>query len=104
MDKQQKITVYGHLGKKPELRQTKRATPFCTFTIAEHAQDAEAPRWHNIVMWDKDSKHWAKVLDKGSPVFVQGHMVEKEFKNELGEVKKYREINADAIGFVTLNN
>ncbi len=93
------ITLYGRLGKNPELRHTKKERPFCTFTLAEQVDGEEKPRWHNIVMWEKESEHWAKVLEKGTAVFVRGRIKERSFTNENGEVKIYKEINADAVGF-----
>ena len=90
---QQERTIYGRLGKNPELRMTKKDKPFCTFTLAEEITGSEGPRWHNVVMWEKDSEHWAKTLKKGAEVFVHGRIKEKVFND-----KAYSEINADAIG------
>lgn len=101
MNDQREITIYGRLGKNPELRQTKKDKPFCTFTLAEPVNDSDVPRWHNVVMWEKESEHWAEVLKKGMSVFVRGRIADREFKNEKGEIKKYKEVNADSIGFVS---
>jgi single-strand DNA-binding protein len=100
MSTPQTITIYGRVGKNPVLRRTKKQTPFCTFTVAEQVDGEEKPRWHNVVMWDKDSEHWAKVLRKGSSVFVRGRISEKEFKTDSGEIKGHKEVNAEAIGFL----
>ena len=96
------ITIYGRLCKNPQLRQTKKNKPFCIFTLAEQVHGQDNPRWHNVVMWEKDSEHWARVLIKGANVFVQGHIVSRDFTNKQGELKNYTEINADAIGFTDL--
>lgn len=100
MNNQLTITIYGRLGRNPELRQTKKCKPFCTFTLAEQIEGQEEPRWHYVVMWGKDSEHWGKVLKKGANVFARGRIEESEFKNQNGEIKKHRELNADSIGFV----
>lgn len=92
--KGQEVTIYGRLGKNPELRRTKREKSFCTFTLAEQVKGEENPRWHNIVMWEKECEHWAKILRKGNPVIVRGRVVERVFKD-----RPYVEVNADAIGF-----
>lgn len=101
MNNQRETTIYGRLGKNPELRQTKKEKPFCTFTLAEQIDGNDNPRWHNIVMWEKESEHWAKVLKKGMSVFVRGRIADRQFKNENGETKKYKEVNADSIGFIS---
>lgn len=91
--KGQEVTIYGRLGKNPELRRTKREKSFCTFTLAEQVEGEENPRWHYIVMWERESEHWAKILKKGTAVIVRGHVVERAFKD-----RTYVEVNADAIG------
>jgi len=90
----QERTIYGRLGKKPELRFTKNDKPYCTFTLAEELHGEDKPRWHNVVMWEKDSEHWSKTLQKGVEIFVHGRIQEKIFND-----KPYSEINADTIGF-----
>ena len=99
MYNQREVTIYGRLGKKPDLRLTKKEKPFCYFTLAELVEGEEAPRWHNIVIWGKEAEHWSSVLNKGTSVFVRGRMVDREYKSDSGELKIYREVNADAIGF-----
>ena len=99
---QHERTIYGRVGKNPILRQTKKNKPFCTFTLAEEIHGEDKPRWHNIVMWDKEAEHWANVLKKGMAVFVQGRTSRREFMSKNGELKNYTEINADAIGFLSL--
>ncbi len=99
MNNQREVTIYGRLGKKPYLRFTKKEKPFCFFTLAEQVEGEEAPRWHNIVMWGKEAELWSSVLNKGTSVFVRGRIVGREYKSDSGELKNYREVNADAIGF-----
>jgi len=94
----QNIKIYGRLGKNPELRRSKNNKSFCTFSIAEEVPGEKTPRWHNIVIWEKDSEHWAKTLKKGTGVFVQGRMKVREFRTQNGEIKIYREINAQELG------
>ena len=100
MNNQPTITIYGRLGKNPELRQTKKCKPFCTFTLAEKIEGKEEPHWHNIVMWEKDSEHWAKVLKKGANIFVRGHISDREFKTNSGKIRLFSNVNAEDIGFI----
>ena len=101
MNNQLTITIHGRLGKNPELRHTKKCKAFCTFSLAEQIEGQEEPRWHNVVMWEKDSEHWTKVLKKGANVFVRGRILEKQFKTRDGELKSFNEISAEDIGFVS---
>lgn len=101
MNNQREVTIYGRVGKNPELRQTKKERPFCIFMLAEQIDGSNTPRWHNIVMWEKESEHWAEALKKGMSVFVRGRIADRQFKNKNGETKKYKEVNADSIGFIS---
>jgi len=102
MNHANEITIYGRLGKNPELRLSKKSEAFCTFSVAEPIDGQDQPRWHNVVIWGKQAEHWAEVLKKGASVFVRGQKREREFTNSKGEQKLYQEVKADAVGFTNL--
>jgi single-stranded DNA-binding protein len=41
-------------------------------------------------------------LKKGTPVFIQGQINQREYINKQGEKKSYTEFKADTVGFVHL--
>lgn len=102
MNHTNEITIYGRLGRDPELRYTKKNVAFCTFSVAQKVEGQEAPNWHKIVLWGKEAEHWATNLKKGASVFVRGRNNEREFTNSMGIKKSYLEVKASAIGFTEL--
>lgn len=96
------ILIYGRVGKEPELKYTRKLEPVCHLTVAENIQDQEKPNWHKVIVWGKQAETCQVMLKKGGSVFVRGRIVEREFKNEQGEIKKYKEVNADLVGFTLL--
>src|SRR5690606_28384085 len=91
--------IFGRLGKNPELKYTRQQEPICRFTVAENSKDKETTEWHNIVVWGKQAEHCNMYLKKGSPVFVQGQKISKEYTNKLNEQKHFIEFKADFVGF-----
>lgn len=102
MNHPNEITIYGRLGRDPELRYTKKQEPLCTFSVAENVEGQDKPNWHNIIVWGKEAEHWASNLKKGTSVFVRGRKNEREFTNDKGIKKLYQEVKAEAIGFTGL--
>jgi single-strand DNA-binding protein len=99
MDNQKRIIFYGNLGKEPELKYTRKLEPVCNFSVAETIDGSEKPVWHKVIVWGKQAESCKVFLKKGGTVFIQGRVIEKEFTNERGELKKYKEVNADKIGY-----
>ena len=102
MNNQEHITIFGRLGKKPELTYTKKLEAVCQFTLAEKVIGSDVPKWHRVVLWGKLAEHCSVILRKGVPVFVHGRIKEREFKNFEGETRRYRELNGDNLGLSAL--
>tara|TARA_R110002049_G_scaffold274186_3_gene452128 strand:+ start:1075 stop:1383 length:309 start_codon:yes stop_codon:yes gene_type:complete len=98
MSKNEIITVYGRLGKDPELRYTKSRKAVCNFTIAEDIKGQEAPKWHQVVAWEKQAERCPVNLRKGDPVIVRGRMREHEFTGADGVLRQVCELHADFLG------
>ena len=72
-------TKLGFVGAKPELRATTGGVPVATFSLAtserwtdDAGQDQEETTWHRCVAFGKSAEIVAKLVDKGSLVYVQG--------------------------------
>ena len=72
-------TKLGFVGAKPELRATNSGVSVATFSLAtserwtdDAGQDQEETTWHRCVAFGKPAEIVAKLVDKGSLVYVQG--------------------------------
>ncbi len=99
MNDQKQIIIYGHLEKEPELKYTRNQNAICRFAVAEKIDGEEKPIWHKVIVWGEEAECCQVLLKKGGNVFVQGRVVEKEFRNEKGELKKYKEVTAYKVGY-----
>ena len=102
MNRATEITIYGRLGRDPELKYTKSREALCKFSLAEKVEGQEKPLWHNIVIWGNEAEHWSINLKKGSSIIVRGQNREREYTNDKGEKKNYQEVRAHAIGLTQL--
>lgn len=103
MTSQDKVLIYGRLGKNPELKYTKKSEPVCFFTIADNPNNSSHPRWHNVIVWGKQAEQCQVFLKKGFPVFVRGRILERSFESKTGEIKQFRELSADSVGIIHNN-
>jgi single-strand DNA-binding protein len=79
----------GNLTHDPELRKTTKGTSVCGFRLATNRrwQDTqgtlqEDTAYHRIIAWGHLGEHCAKLLKKGSPVFVSGRLNYREYDKD----------------------
>jgi single-strand DNA-binding protein len=98
-----KVMLLGNLGADPELRMTPNGSAVLKLRLAtsetyldRNKVRQERTEWHSIVIWGRRAEALAKILSKGSRVFIEGGLRTSSYEKN-GE-KRYRtEINADNI-------
>lgn len=95
-----RVQLAGHLGRDPELKQTKSGTSVCNLSVAttERRKDGDEwvnhTEWHTVVVWGKKAEFCAKDLRKGSFVTVSGSLYTETWEKD--GVKHYStKIKAD---------
>jgi len=95
-----KVTLVGHLGGDPEIRTLENGTPVGRFSVAtnENYKDKEGnwqsqTEWHNVVVW-RDLAERAKILKKGSTVYVEGKISYRKYTDKDGVEKSLTDIVA----------
>ncbi len=96
-----RVMLLGNLGADPELRYTQSGQAVLNLRLAtsESFVDRDGNRrertdWHNVVIWGKRGEALAKILGKGSSIFVEGSIRTSSFEGRDG-TKRYRtEVNA----------
>lgn len=97
-----KIIIYGHLGRDPELRYTPQGVPVCTFSVATSerkkgqgdAEPTEATTWFRITAWRNLAETANKYLKKGSPVYLEGRLTAREWVDNEGVKRTTLEVTA----------
>lgn len=89
------VRLVGYLGRDPEVRYTQNGTAVATLNVATtrsfKRQDAkeyeEETEWHRVAVWGKRGEATAKILKKGSLIYVKGRLQTREY--EADGVKKW---------------
>lgn len=76
-----KVLLIGNLTRDPELRYTASGTPVVTFGVATNRKYrdstqnlVETAEFTNVVVWSKLAENCAKILKKGSKVYIEGRL------------------------------
>jgi single-strand DNA-binding protein len=91
-----RVMLLGNLGADPELRMTNGGQAVLKLRLAttenymdKNRQRQERTEWHNVVIWGKRAEALAKILTKGSRIFVEGGLRTSSYDDREGN-KKYR--------------
>jgi single-strand DNA-binding protein len=96
-----RVMLLGNLGADPELRSTAGGQSVLKFRLAtsesyldRNRTRQERTEWHNVVVWGKRAEALAKILNKGSRLFVEGSLRNSSYEDREGNKRYKTEINA----------
>lgn len=91
-----RVMLLGNLGADPELRQTGGGQSVLKLRLAtsetyvdKNRERQERTEWHNVVIWGKRAEALAKILTKGSRIFIEGGLRTSTYDDRDGN-KRYR--------------
>jgi single-strand DNA-binding protein len=98
-----KVTLIGNLGKDPELQTLDGGISVVKFPLAtteyfkdRNGQPQSETEWHTIVLWRNLADLAAKILRKGSLIYIEGKIKTRSFEDRNGERKTMTEIIGDS--------
>src|SRR4029079_9205706 len=99
-----RVMLLGNLGADPELRFTQGGQAVLNMRLAttESYLDKDKVRrertdWHNVVVWGKRGEALAKILTKGSSVFIEGSIRTSSYDDREGQKRYKTEIIAQNV-------
>ncbi len=98
-----KVILIGNLGADPEVRHLPSGIPVANFRIATSetfkdkttGEKREQTEWHNVVAWRGLAEVCEKYLRKGSKVYVEGKLRNRQWQDKDGNTRYTTEIQAD---------
>ena len=87
-----KCSFIGRLGRKPECKYTKSGKAVCSFSIAVQERKDQPTTWINLVAWEKLADIITEHLDKGSLIYVEGRLQNREYEDNDGNKRQSTEI------------
>lgn len=95
-----RVHLLGNLGADPELRMTGGGQAVLKLRLAcsesyldKGGQRQERTEWVNVTVWGKRAEGLAKILTKGSRIFVEGSLRTSSY-DKNGEKRYITEVNA----------
>ena len=99
-----RVMLLGNLGSDPELRFTQGGQAVLNLRLAttESYLDKDKVRrdrtdWHNVVVWGKRGEALAKILGKGSSLFIEGSLRTSSYDDRDGNKRYKTEIVANNV-------
>lgn len=99
-----KVTLIGNLGKEPEYQQLEGNVSVAKFSLAttESFKDKTGKTqtntdWHTVVLWRSLADLAHKYLQKGSLVYVEGKLKNRQYDDRDGTTRYVTEIVAEQI-------
>jgi len=96
-----KVLLIGNLGQNPELRVTQGGQSVLTLRVATNERfknrDGEwqdRAEWHSVVIWGKRAEGLAKVVSKGTQVYVEGRLQTRSYDDKQGQKRYVTEVVA----------
>src|SRR4051794_30641478 len=91
-----RVMLLGNLGADPELRMTSGGQAVLKLRLAtsetymdRNKTRQERTEWHNVVIWGKRAEALAKIMTKGTRIFVEGGLRTSSYDDRDGN-KRYR--------------
>lgn len=102
-----RVQLIGNLGGEVEHRLTATGKSVANFTLAttdSFAREGVTERrteWHRIVVWESLADTCAKYLQKGSGVFLEGRIEQREYTDKEGVARVSYDIVARDVQFLS---
>ena len=106
-----RLTLMGHLGNDPSLKMTNSGTAVMTLRLATKERRKAAngewgdhTEWHSAVVWGKQAEALEPRLKKGSFVFLEGPVRQREYSMKDGEKRRTFEVHAVTLQILSGRN
>lgn len=96
------VTLIGHLGKDPEVVQTKNGNMVANISLAtneyyrnQNGEKIRSTEWHRCVAWGKVAENVGALCKKGKEVALRGRLSYDQFEDKNGIRRKLPRIVID---------
>ena len=98
-----RVTLIGHLGTSPEMRNTQNGSHVTTLSVATHEswQDRKTnethsrTEWHRVVLFARLAEIAHQYLAKGSQVYIEGALRTHKWTDQKGQDRFSTEVVAN---------
>jgi single-strand DNA-binding protein len=94
-----KVNLIGNLGARPDVREVASGRKVARMVVATHSTTRTASgerdtntQWHTVVAWGRTAEQAERLLEKGSPVALEGRLVHRSYADRDGRTRHISEI------------
>lgn len=102
-----KISIYGYLGRDPELKYTLSGTAVCDVSVAttekrknRDGYQEDVTTWFKCTCWGKTAELVSEHFQKGSAIYLEGKMRLEEWTDREGRARTTACVNVSGFEFV----
>lgn len=99
-----KVILIGNAGKEPEYKLLQDGTPVARLTIAtteshrlKNGDVQSRTEWHSIIVWRGLANLAQKYIHKGSHLYIEGKLRNRQYEDKDGRKKYITEVIADQV-------
>lgn len=99
-----RATLIGHVGNDVELRRTATGKSVVNLSLAttqRHKDGDTSTTWHRVVLWDKKAELAERFVRKGSCLYVEGPLTERQWTDAQGQTRYKTELVARELIFLS---
>jgi single-strand DNA-binding protein len=99
-----KVILIGNAGREPEFKKLADGTPVAKLALAttetfrlKNGELQSKTDWHTIILWRGLAELAREYLHKGSLLYIEGKLRNRDYENKDGQKKYITEVIADQI-------
>jgi single-strand DNA-binding protein len=103
-----RVFISGNLTQDPELRYTPSGQAVTNFSIANNrkyktadGEERQETNFVRIIAWRRQAEICSEYLKKGSPVLVEGRLLQRSWQTPEGQKRSVVEITAQRVHFLS---
>lgn len=99
-----KVELIGHVGKDPDIKQTKSGKKMMQFSLATTESFSSSlgnvvknTCWHRVVLWNEAIEKYQDIIKKGKYIYVLGRISNRSWVGEDGQNRNISEVVCDTV-------
>ncbi|MDD4148700.1 MAG: single-stranded DNA-binding protein [Bacteroidales bacterium] len=105
MNSKNHVQLIGNVGSEPLIKEFNSGRKMARFSIATddvkkvNGKFIKHTQWHNITVWNKIADIVQTNINIGTEVIIQGRVINNEFRDKQGNLRKISEIIGESLIF-----
>ena len=102
------VRLMGNVGATPEVKSFDNGNKVAKLRLATNEKQKNAKgetiaitHWHNLVFWGKSAEFFAKYIDKGERIAIEGTLANRIYETKAGDKRQITEVRVDSFEVVS---